>query len=76
MRLAYAEGFPFRKAVLEGCFTVPGNGCVDFPAGFAVLDESGYEGWLLVEAEQDPAKANPFEYASMARAYIKTRTGL
>lgn len=76
MKRAYSEGFTFRHAVLEGCFTVPGDGCVDFPAFFAVLDDSRYEGWLLVEAEQDPAKANPFEYAKKAREYIASHTGL
>lgn len=76
MKQAYQDGFAFRKAVLEGCFTIPGDGCVDFPAVFAVLDASGYEGWLLVEAEQDPAKANPFLCAKRARQYIAKHTGL
>lgn len=76
MKQAKAEGFRFRKAVLEGCFTVPGDGCVDFPGVFRELDKAGYEGWLLVEAEQDPAKANPLEYAKMAREYIKNTTGM
>ncbi|MGF7146064.1 inosose dehydratase [Anaerotaenia torta] len=61
----------FLKAVREGTFTVPGDGCVDFKSIFEELDKSGYEGWLLVEAEQDPAKANPFRYAKMARSYIR-----
>ena len=42
----------------------------------AVLKEAGYEGYMLVEAEQDPAKANPLEYAMKAREYIKQKTGL
>lgn len=66
----------FLKAVREGTFTVPGDGCVDFASVFAELDKCGYEGWLLVEAEQDPAKANPFEYAKMARGFIKQMTGI
>ena len=66
----------FLKAVREGTFTVPGDGCVDFDSVFKALDEMKYEGWLLVEAEQDPAKANPFKYAKMARAYIAEKTGL
>ena len=61
----------FLKSVREGTFTVPGDGCVDFKAVFEELDKQGYEGWLLVEAEQDPARANPFRYAKMARGYIK-----
>ena len=43
---------------------------------FKLLDEYNYEGWLVVEAEQDPAIANPLEYARMARAYVKEHTGL
>lgn len=65
------EGWSFLKAVREGAFTVPGNGCVDFDPILKLLSEAGYEGWLLVEAEQDPAKANPLEYAMKARAYIR-----
>lgn len=76
MKQAYAEGFCFRKAIWDGCFTIPGDGCVDFSAVFSVLDKSGYEGWLLVEAEQDPVKANPFEYAKKAREYIRKHSGI
>lgn len=70
------EGWSFLKAVREGAFTVPGDGCVDFVPIFKALSEGGYEGWLLVEAEQDPAKANPLEYAKKARTYIRENTGL
>ncbi len=66
----------FLKAVREGTFTVPGDGCVDFDSVFAQLEASDYEGWFLVEAEQDPAKANPFKYAKMAREYIRSKTNL
>ena len=76
MEQAYREGFYFRQAVLEGCFTIPGDGCVDYDGVFAALDKAGYEGWFVVEAEQDPAKANPFEYALRAREYIRQKTGL
>lgn len=72
MEKAYAEGFKFRKAVLEGCFTIPGDGCVDFVGVFKALHDMHYEGWFIVEAEQNPAKANPLEYAMKARAYIKS----
>ena len=63
----------FLKAVREGAFTVPGDGCIDFEPIFKVLDENKYEGWFVVEAEQDPAKANPLEYAIKARKYIKAK---
>lgn len=76
MEQAYREGFYFRKAVLEGCFTVPGDGCIDFRGVFDALQSSGYEGWMIVEAEQDPAKANPFEYALRARDYIRETAGM
>ena len=70
------EGMSFLQAVRQGAFTVPGDGCVDFDPIFALLSEAGYEGWLLVEAEQDPAKANPLAYAIKARQYIREHTGL
>jgi len=74
--VAMKEDWPFIKAVREGIFTVPGDGHVDFPSVFVILDKAGYEGWIVVEAEQDPDKANPFEYALKARAYIEKHTNL
>lgn len=76
MQQAYSEGFAFRESVLKGCFTVPGDGCIDYPAIFEVLEEAGYEGWMTVEAEQNPDIANPLEYAMKARKYIAENTGL
>ena len=76
MKQAYEEGFEFRRAVVDGCFTVPGDGCVDYPGVFKALNEACYEGWFIVEAEQDPNKANPFEYALKAREYIKSCAGI
>lgn len=70
------ESWSFLQAVRNGAFTVPGDGCVDFDPILKLLSEAGYEGWLLVEAEQDPAKANPLEYAIKARSYIREHTGL
>ena len=66
----------FLQAVRNGAFTVPGDGNVDFDPVFKVLSDAGYQGWLLVEAEQDPEKADPLLYAQKARAYIRERTGL
>lgn len=71
-----AKDMCFLDAVRAGVFTVPGDGDVDFRPLVKVLEESGYEGWVVVEAEQDPAKANPFEYAKKARTYIAEVTGL
>ena len=81
MRLPVVEearknNWSFLQAVRNGAFTVPGDGDVDFDPVFRVLEEAGYEGWLLVEAEQDPARADPLEYAMKARDYIRRHTGL
>ena len=64
------EDLSFRGAFLEGAFTVPGDGCIDYKPLFDVLKEKNYSGWLVVEAEQDPAKANPFEYAKIGYKYL------
>ena len=60
----------FRQAFLDGAFTVPGDGCIDYKPFLTVLKNKHYEGWLVVEAEQDPAKANPFEYAKIGYNYL------
>ncbi|MBR3094888.1 MAG: myo-inosose-2 dehydratase, partial [Clostridia bacterium] len=73
---AKAKGYSFLDAVRAGSFTVPGDGDFDFTPVFDILAEADYEGWVVVEAEQDPAKANPFEYAVLARSYIREKTGL
>lgn len=66
----------FLQGVRLGTFTVPGDGCIDFGPIFDVLAENNYEGWVLVEAEQDPAVANPLEYAIKARRYIREKAGI
>ena len=60
----------FRGAFLDGAFTVPGDGCIDYKPLFDILKTKHYSGWLVVEAEQDPAKANPFEYAKIGYKYL------
>ena len=60
----------FRQAFLDGAFTVPGDGCIDYKPFLTVLKDKNYSGWLVVEAEQDPAKANPFEYAKIGYKYL------
>lgn len=71
LKKAVAGNWSFLKSVREGTFTVPGDGCIDFASVFEQLGKNRYEGWLLVEAEQDPARANPFRYAKMAHEYIE-----
>jgi len=77
MDKCYAEKKSFLRSIPEGIFTVPGDptGCVDFPTVFKLLDEYNYEGWLVVEAEQDPDVYNPMDYAIMARKYVKEQIG-
>lgn len=66
----------FLGGVRAGAFTIPGDGCIDFDPIFKVLEDASYEGYMVVEAEQDPAKANPLEYAIRARKFIAEKTGL
>lgn len=61
----------FLEGVKKGTFTVPGDGVIDFKPIFEIIDKANYKGWMVVEAEQDPALANPFEYALKGRQYIK-----
>ena len=70
------ENMSFLAGVRAGAFTIPGDGCINYDPIFKVLEESGYEGYMVVEAEQDPAKANPLEYAIRARKFIAEKTGL
>lgn len=60
-----AQDLSFLDAVIAGIFTVPGDGCVDFAGVLGALRAPRYQGWLVVEAEQDPAKANPGVYAAL-----------
>ena len=60
----------FLDAVVDGVFTVPGDGSVGYRALLEVLRGAGYTGWLVVEAEQDPKKAHPLTYARMGFAHL------
>jgi len=60
---ARATDMSFLDAVLDGVFTVPGDGAIDFTAVLAALKAADYRGWLVVEAEQDPGRAPPLVYA-------------
>ena len=71
LKKSLSEDLSFRHAFLEGAFTVPGDGCIDYRPIFNELVKNSYHGWLVVEAEQDPKKANPFEYAKIGFNYLK-----
>jgi inosose dehydratase len=67
----------FLWGIKNGMFTVPGDGTmVDWDSILGMIKNSDYEGWIVVEAEQDPAKADPLEYAQMARAYMRLKLGV
>ncbi|NRA70857.1 MAG: myo-inosose-2 dehydratase [Gammaproteobacteria bacterium] len=55
----------FLDSVLNGVFTVPGDGDIDYTPIFSALNDLNYDGWLVVEAEQDPAIAHPLTYATL-----------
>ncbi|MFI5011500.1 MAG: myo-inosose-2 dehydratase [Hyphomicrobiales bacterium] len=69
MARAGRENWSFLKSVVEGVYTVPGDGIIDFVSVFRELP--GYAGWVVVEAEQDPAKADPATYAKLGCANVK-----
>lgn len=75
------QGLSFLEGVRRGVFTVPGDaeGVVDFHGVLAVAAAHDYQGWLVIEAEQDASVRNPFEYQSMGLRALKAfakRAGL
>jgi inosose dehydratase len=73
MERAKPEGMSFKDSIEAGIFTVPGDpdGCIDFAPILQVLADNDFEGWLVVEAEQNPVNANPLKYATMGRDYLR-----
>lgn len=76
VRMGVIEGLDrtresFLDAVVKGAFTVPGDGALDFGAICRRLAEHGYEGWFVVEAEQDPKAAPPLEYAKIGNRALR-----
>lgn len=65
-----AEDASFLDAVVAGAFTVPGDGALDFRAFVGELLAADYSGWMVVEAEQDPAVANPLAYARLGYDHL------
>jgi inosose dehydratase len=68
-----AEGWSFLKAVVGGAFTVPGDqdGGVDFGPLLKILAANRYDGWIVIEAEQDPKVRNPLLYQTLGLATLK-----
>ncbi|QEW24040.1 Inosose dehydratase (plasmid) [Paracoccaceae bacterium] len=68
-----SEGMSFMDGVRAGVFTVPGDqdGAVDFEPLLKILAENGYDGWIVIEAEQDPAERNPLLYQTLGLCTLK-----
>ncbi|PTE14791.1 myo-inosose-2 dehydratase [Pseudogemmobacter blasticus] len=68
-----AEGLSFLQGVMAGAFTVPGDqeGGVDFGPLLKILAQAGYDGWIVIEAEQDPKVRNPLLYQTLGLATLK-----
>lgn len=68
-----AEDLSFLQGVLAGAFTVPGDqeGAIDFAPLLRILRAAGYDGWIVIEAEQDPALRNPLLYQTLGLATLK-----
>lgn len=66
----------FNDAVRNGLFAVPGDGIVNYNPVINYLKNSSYEGWIIIEAEQDPDKAPPFETVKKARSWVRDEIGI
>ena len=71
VRLARNRNWSFLESVINGAFTVPGDGAIDFAALLAILHAHGYAGWLVVEAEQDPVVAPSYAYADKGFRHLR-----
>ena len=71
VKLARNRNWSFLQAVINGAFTVPGDGVIDFGALLAILARRGYRGWLVVEAEQDPAVAPSYAFAEKGYRHLR-----
>ena len=71
LNISLDNDLSFRESFLKGVFTVPGDGSINYKPLIETIYQNGYENWIVVEAEQDPAKANPFEYAKIGYKYLE-----
>ena len=74
-KIVEKENLSFLDAVRKGVFTVPGDGNLPINSIINLISKSGYGGWVVVEAEQDPEMANPLEYAIKGFKYLKKHFG-
>jgi inosose dehydratase len=70
------DQWSFLNGVLNGVFTVPGDGSIDFSAVLSTLHAAGYEGWLVVEAEQDPTVAPSYAFAQKGYQTLRALVNL
>ena len=70
LKQSLEQDLSFRESFLKGVFTVPGDGCIDYEPLFKILYDYKYNDWLIIEAEQNPKKANPLEYAKIGHKYL------
>jgi inosose dehydratase len=75
IRMARNRNWSFLEAVINGAFTVPGDGAVDFKTLLKLLHDNAYRGWLVVEAEQDPVVAPSYEYADKGYRHLRALMG-
>ncbi|MDT7953394.1 MAG: myo-inosose-2 dehydratase [Acetobacteraceae bacterium] len=68
----HAERWSFLDAVVAGVYTVPGDGCIDFAECLRPVAAANYDGWLIVEAEQDPARAHPLTYSTKGYVHLRS----
>jgi inosose dehydratase len=71
INMARNRDWSFLESVINGAFTVPGDGAVDFEALIGLLRDSGYRGWLVVEAEQDPVVAPSYAFAEKGFRHLR-----
>jgi len=71
IKLARNRNWSFLQAVINGAFTVPGDGALDFKALLELLYHNGYQGWLVLEAEQDPVVAPSYEFAEKGYRHLR-----
>ena len=71
IKLARNRNWSFLESVINGAFTVPGDGAVDFASIIGLLREHGYRGWLVVEAEQDPVVAPSYAYGEKGYQHLR-----